>query len=81
MSHSSILNSRKIFKSVFALITFLALICANFISCDNFLNGGDIKKEIEDVIAFNNAKVVNVSLACDEAVGTLFPNQTYKDHV
>ncbi len=81
MFHSSILNSRKIFKSVFALITFLALICANFISCDNFMNSGDIKKEIEDVIAFNNARVVNISLACDEAVGTLFPNQTYQARV
>lgn len=67
-------------SSIFAFIS-LAFICANFISCDNFLNSADVKKEIEDVIAFNNAKVVNVSLECDKNVGTLFPNQTYQARV
>lgn len=64
-------------SSIFAFISLL-FISVNFIACDNFLNSGDIKKEIEDVIAFNNATVVNVSLECDKDVGTLFPNQTYQ---
>ena len=56
----------------------LLLTSTLFISCENFLNGGDVRHEIEDIIAYNNAKIVNVSLSCDSSIGTLFPNQTYQ---
>lgn len=56
----------------------LLLTSTLLISCENFLNGGDVRHEIEDIIAYNNAKIVNVSLSCDSSIGTLFPNQTYQ---
>ena len=52
-----------------------------FLSCENFLDSGTVKEELESIIAYNNAKVVNLSLVCDEEVGTLFPNQTYQARV
>ena len=46
--------------SSFFLITILllggGLAAIGLTSCENFLNGGDVKQEIEDAIAFNNAQ-------------------------
>ena len=38
-------------------------------SCENFLNGGGVRKEIEEVIAYNNAQSVTVYLKSDTEQG------------
>ena len=38
-------------------------------SCDNFLNAGQVKREIEESIAYNNAPASNVRLKSDDKQG------------
>ena len=57
-----------------ALLT-LALL---FSSCENFLKGADIKDQLEDTIAYANARAVNISLSCKDEEGSLFPQPTYQ---
>ena len=53
------------------IIIFSLLISASilFTSCENFLNGNNVKNEIQNQIAYNNAVSCNVSLKADAAVG------------
>lgn len=39
-------------------------------SCDNFLKAADIKDEIEKVIEYNNAQLVNVLIRSEERIGS-----------
>ena len=53
----------------------LAAVCLS--SCDNFLNGGDVKQEIEDAIAYNNAKELTVLVSANEGTGSTLPGGNY----
>ena len=57
---------------VFTLILFLTLL----VSCENFLNGADIKREIEEQIAYANAPktTIRVSLASSD-YGSVYPTE------
>ena len=46
-------------------------------SCENFLDGGDVKREIEDAIAYNNAKQLTVQLYAQEGTGSTLPSGNY----
>ena len=46
-------------------------------SCDNFLKGGEIKKEIQDTIAYNNAKEIEVLIQSKANEGTTVPSGNY----
>ena len=48
-----------------------------FASCDNFLAGADVKKEIEETIAYNNAKDINVLIMPEIGTGTIVQNTNY----
>ena len=41
----------------------------SLISCDNFLKGADIKKEIEETIAYNNAQGCTIVFRADSSMG------------
>lgn len=43
-------------------------------SCDNFLNGGEVKKEIDEAITYNNTPSVSVLLKSPIEVGEFFPD-------
>ncbi len=63
------------------LITFFGgLFCCFilFASCDNFLNGDLIKTEIEQAIAYNNAKEITVLLQPEEGTGSTLPTGNTK---
>ena len=49
-------------------------------SCENFLNGADVKKEIEDAIAYNNAQECTVVFRADSDIGEFLGSveRTYK---
>lgn len=68
----NIIRGRGIFNIV--LISLILL----FSSCENFLKGSDTKAELDQAIAYANAKEVNVSLSCKEEMGTIFPQPTYQ---
>ena len=46
-------------------------------SCENFLKGGEIKQEIEESIAYNNAKEIPVLIQSDADKGTTVPSGNY----
>ena len=62
--------------SSFFLITILLLL----ISCENFMNGEDTRKEIEDAIAYNNAQECTVVFRADAGTGEFLGSveRTYK---
>jgi hypothetical protein len=55
-----------IVKSALLLFTFISL----FTSCDNFLNNGNVKDEILDIIAYNNAPSSTILFRADDGTGT-----------
>ena len=67
------LSSKLIIKKTkwIAILTCTVLILSPilFISCENFLNGGDIKNEIEETIAYNNAQECTVVFRADSGTG------------
>ena len=74
---------RKQFSS-FLFITILllggGLAATGLVSCDNFLNGADVKKEIEEAIAYNNALECTVIFRADSGTGEFLGSleRTYK---
>ena len=46
----------------------------SFASCDNFLNASQVKKEIEDAIAYNNAKEITVLIQSQVNTGSTLPS-------
>lgn len=64
---------------LFAAALSLAVIL--FTSCDNFLKAREVKDEVEDTIAYNNAKIVPVNLFCDKEMGSIYPQGTYNAHL
>lgn len=55
-----------------SLITLIALT-----SCENFLVGAEVRKEIEENIAYNNAKDINVLIMPEIGTGTIVQNTNY----
>ena len=55
-----------------------ALFCIVLASCDNFMTGGNIRKEIEDAIAEANAQKTNILISADEGTGTTIPLGSYE---
>ena len=49
-------------------------VLAGLASCNNFLNAGDVKKEIQDAIAYNNAKEITVLIQSQEGTGSTVPS-------
>ncbi len=47
-------------------------------SCDNFLHAGEVKKEIQDAIAYNNAKEITVLIQSQEGTGSTVPSGNHK---
>ena len=45
-------------------------------SCENFLKAGEVKTQIEDAIAYNNAKDISINLFCKEEMGIILPGTT-----
>ena len=72
----SFFNSKKTFLWSALIFVLLLAVGFGFTSCENFLNAKGVKEEIEDIIAYNNAKTVNVSISCKEEIGSVFPSQT-----
>ncbi len=57
---------------VFTLILFLTLL----VSCENFLNGADIKREIEEQIAYANAPKTSIKISLASAdYGSVYPTE------
>ena len=50
---------------------------AGLTSCENFLNGEDVKKQIEEEIAYNNAKEISVLVQAQEGTGSTVPSGNY----
>lgn len=48
-----------------------------FSSCENFLKGGEVARQIEETIAYNNAKIVKVNLYSNDEMGIITPDSTY----
>lgn len=55
----------KLFRTILAG----ALFCITFASCENFMNGGDIRKEIEEAIAYNNAQSCDIIFKAESETG------------
>ena len=71
----------KAFSSKNSLFNVLvgAILCLVFLnSCQNFLNGGEVKKEIKDAIAYNNAKEITVLIQSEEGTGSTVPAGNHK---
>jgi hypothetical protein len=49
-----------------AVLLAISFLCLNLEACNNFLNGDEVKNEIEKVIDYNNAKSLNVMISCPE---------------
>ena len=64
-------------KKVYAILC-STLLCILFCSCENFLTGAPIREELEQLIAYYNAKIVNVKLSCPEYTGTFIPDNSYE---
>lgn len=56
-----------------AIFCIVLLSAFQFISCKNFLNAKDIKNEIEEAIAYNNAKEITLQIDSD-GMGLITPN-------
>ena len=56
-----------LFTTIFILMG--GLITISLSSCDNFLNGADVKKEIEEAIAYNNAQECTVVVRTEAGMG------------
>lgn len=75
-------NSKILFlKNTILGGAFLFLVVCSLASCENFLKGSDIKKDLENNIAYNNAEVVNVDLVCPQEMGKIFPASTYSARI
>ena len=55
-----------------------ALCIVLFASCENFLKGGQIAKDIEEAIAYNNAKEITVLIQSEEGTGSTVPAGNHK---
>ena len=66
---------KKVLAKITAGMSFcLVLFC--FISCENFMNGGDIKEQIKAEIAYNNAPECNVLFKADPKYGSFLTGET-----
>ena len=61
-------------KSVFSILGGVIVFLVLFASCDNFLKGGEVSKEIEEAIAYNNAKEISILIQPEEGTGSTVPN-------
>ena len=68
-------NKLSLLKTTILLFGGLAL--SSLISCENFLRSDDVKREIEESIAYNNAKEIPVLIQSDADKGTTVPSGNY----
>ena len=52
-----------------------AVLCAAFCGCDNFLAGGNVKNELEELIEIANTPAVTYYVTADKDSGTVTPSQ------
>ena len=71
-------NTINMFRGGLFTFCLLAVLPFFLTSCDNFLNGGDVKQEIEDAIAYNNAKEITVLVQPEEGTGSTVPSGNHK---
>lgn len=63
-------------KSKQSLTIFFSLIAVLFLSgCANFLDGSQLKKEIEEKIEYENAKAYEIIIEAESGTGTVSPNE------
>ena len=67
-------NLRKTVSAIMSTVLLCMILC----SCENFLTGAPIREKLAELIAYNNAKIVNVKLSCSEYTGTFIPDNTYE---
>ena len=78
MKTSTFLN-KILSKSIkFLVITSSFLTLFTFISCRNFMNSKDVRKEIEDAIAEANAPKIEVTITSNEGTGSTIPYGIYQ---
>ncbi len=61
-------------KTTFKAAACTLFLCMSLTACDSFLNGGQAKNEIEETIAYNNAKNITVSIMPEVGTGTAEPS-------
>ena len=66
------------FSKLLNTILAALLFCIVLASCDNFMTGGNIRKEIEDAIAEANAQKTNILISADDGTGTTIPLGSYE---
>ena len=54
--------SKKLFQTVSIVLAFTAIAAASFTSCENFLNGSQVKDEIISVIDYNNSRSYTINV-------------------
>ncbi len=64
-------------KSLFTILGWTLFFIVFLSSCENFLKGGEIKREIQETIAFNNAKEIEVLIQAKANEGTTVPSGNY----
>ena len=52
-----------------------------FTSCENFMQGAELREELESKIAYYNAQQVNVTISCPDDMGIVYPYGSYSTRV
>ena len=65
-------------KSLFTILFGALFFTVVLTSCENFLKSAEIKQEIEDVIAYKNAKEISVLIQPEEGTGSTVPAGNHK---
>lgn len=72
---------KKSFSKNLTTLLWGAVICIVFTSCENFMKGDIIRKEIEEAIAYNNAQECTVVFRADSGVGEFLGSVERTFHV
>ena len=78
MKTSTFLNKILSKSTKFLVITSSFLTLFTFISCRNFMNSKEVRKEIEDAIAEANAPKIEVTITSNEGTGSTIPYGIYQ---
>lgn len=65
-------------KSISGIFAGALIVLCLFASCDNFLNSGAIKEEIQNTIAYNNASEIQILIQPVEGTGSCVPTGNNK---
>ncbi|MBO4534277.1 MAG: hypothetical protein J5726_11370 [Treponema sp.] len=69
---------KKSFIASFLAMLGVALLCISLTGCENFLNGADIKAQLDSIIKDANAPKIQIYIKADENVGTISPNGLFE---